>query len=496
MFLSGSSGTGKTRLLQVIASGIRLLYDGPEDLRPYGPVVLTSTTGGGAFNIRGHVWGRVFAKSAHRTPILTACVARFLQATLGGVKLLIIDDINFLSLEDLWDIDLRLCTAKRDFTKPFGGVSIIFSGDLYNMKAPFGTSIAERCVPCTKVMATRGRFLFDQLTHFADLKLNVRSGAGLLSPLADFVREARSGAVSHKTLCAMNERVVNGIHNALQLAHPKAMWIVSNHKRAVEINELFMDDLVLKGRRVTRLVAVHKSSRRCDSPPSLIDQQVLFSVCSTLRHDINGALNGGPTAPSFIDICVGTRVRFTVNIAPSIGLYVGAMGTIRGLVYSGDGPATEKDRIPTHFAGFEGERPIVLVRLDGSDDDEMHLSCCDSVTRLVPVVQVAGLSRLTAEGRRFNRYQYPFLPAHGRTGHSISGVTAEQGVVDDTDGGRFFAGQYVALSRARTIDDIHLLAPLQSSHFEGFPDFRQSVNTEYERLNSSYSADNFRRNLV
>jgi hypothetical protein len=54
-------------------------------------------------------------------------------------------------------------------------------------------------------------------------------------------------------------------------------------------------------------------------------------------------------------------------------------------------------------------------------------------------------------------------------------------VVDDV-GSKFFAGEYVALSRATDIDKVFLLKPVQEKHFTCFPEYRKLVHEEYFRL--------------
>ena len=75
----------------------------------------------------------------------------------------------------------------------------------------------------------------------------------------------------------------------------------------------------------------------------------------------------------------------------------------------------------------------------------------------------------------------PILPAHARTGHSIQGYTASNGIVDDV-GSNFFAGEYVAISRATCIEDIIVLMPLQEKHFTSHSEYRLKVHLEYRRL--------------
>ena len=136
-----------------------------------------------------------------------------------------------------------------------------------------------------------------------------------------------------------------------------------------------------------------------------------------------------------LDLLEGTRVRLIRNISVEDGLYNGAMGTIMGFVYQGKGPETAEQYMPTNFSDLEDterEIPIVLVQMDG--DDDSFPSCSATIPRLVPFAGFTG----AAIGNEYHRVQLPFLPAHARTGHSVQGMTAHDGVVVDC-GSMFFA---------------------------------------------------------
>jgi hypothetical protein len=192
---------------------------------------------------------------------------------------------------------------------------------------------------------------------------------------------------------------------------------------------------------------------------------------------------------SFIDVCIGTRVRIVTNLLTECGLFNGAMGTVWGFVYEGKGPQTAAERVPSNFGVLEDnqrELPIVLVQMDGTEESFPY-TCYNKVPRLVPICAIANTSRLSALGKKYARYQIPILPAHGRTGHSVQGYTAFDGVVDDV-GSQFFAGEYVALSRATDIQKVFLLNPVQEKHFTCYPDYRKLVHEEYLRLTTEFNS--------
>jgi hypothetical protein len=185
-----------------------------------------------------------------------------------------------------------------------------------------------------------------------------------------------------------------------------------------------------------------------------------------------------------IDLCIGTRVRLIRQISVELGLYNGAMGTVYGFVYKGSGPDKVSDTSDAtiKFCDLQDDRreiPIVLVQMDGQDYPH---SCSNEVPRLIPIVAVVGDSNIKTD---YKRIQLPILPAHARTAHRVQGYTAHDGAVIDSNS-RFFAGDYVACSRAKSLDQLILLKPMKESSFTQQPDFRIQICHEYERLNSLF----------
>ena len=128
------------------------------------------------------------------------------------------------------------------------------------------------------------------------------------------------------------------------------------------------------------------------------------------------------TMPLEIKLKVGARIVVTRNLDISRGLVNGALGAVMAI-----------------------QDAVVRVRIDGKEED-------DFIQR----------SKQRAEavdgGGEVWIYQFPLALAWGVTVHRVQGMTLERAHFNLTD--RFFAaGQaYVALSRVRRREDLHLLA--------------------------------------
>eukprot|EP01034_Spumella_vulgaris_P027675 gene27675-34433_t len=488
MFISGASGTGKSFLLKILAQGIKALYSEVSQESKYGAVLATATTIGGANRIKGHLWKTALSASfGVSTHLLSPKEERYLRSNFGGLKVMLIDDISLLSLESLSDIDRRLCVAKQEFGKPFGGVHIIMSGDLFQFRPIAGTSVVERSIPEENLAAVRGRVLFDELTHFVRLTVNHRSG--IFQPLPIFLRQARLGTVSRADLDVVNCQVVCGLESALSVVHPKSIYITATHARANAINAACLKHLQDKGRETTRLVATHRPTRLADHYP----------LDSDTRRALAEFRQTAFLAPPVIEVCVGSRVRLTSSIAPSLGLYAGVMGTVCGFLYSGDEPSRAGITPPT--AECDTEQPIVLLRLDDDDDDDvLPFSCSVDVPRLIPIVPSRSRETLSLGGKKYYRLQYPFSPAHGRTMIGMIGLSPIYPIVVDemlttlgSESSVNFAFTYAAMSVARSLGSLCLLEPLTHAHFADSPEHRNQIHQEYTRLSILYHSGRYER---
>ena len=480
MVLTGAGGTGKSALIAAITKLAHLTYGKTEG--SWGCILKTAPTGCAAFNIRGSTWQSALGKTSLARLTLKAPLAAAqavgLQRKAKGLKLFVLDEMSLSSLEDVYEIDRRL-RAAMEVDKPFGGLHVILAGDFYQMKAMGGTPIVQSHIPVTNLEATQARrMMTDSVTDYVELVVNCRamSNNGILSPLAKFCSVARVGEPTVRMLAEINQKVVNNVRQAMQKAHSNAVWITSTHKKVGEINQCYSKVMVEKGGVVRRIVADHLTSDKEPKPTTDI-RRALYGKAG----DPKGARN--TLMMTHLDLLEGTRVRLIRNLSVENGLYNGAMGTIRGFMYKGNGPQTATDYMPTNFSTLTEEQreiPIVLVQMDG--DDDSIASCSTTIPRLVPFGGFAG----TAIDHKYHRVQLPFLPAHARTGHSVQGMTAHDGVVVDC-GSSFFAGDYVAISRATDMDKVILLSPSLPQYWNIHPDYRLMVQKEYERLRAQFA---------
>lgn len=134
-FISGGAGVGKSHAITaIVQASLRFFNSRPGRVLSQPPVLVMAFTGKAAFNVLGmtiHHTLRLMPnpRKYERLPDLDASTLNSLRKKLGGLKILIIDEISVVSVRVLFDIDQRLRLISG-VDAPFGGIVIIVVGHL------------------------------------------------------------------------------------------------------------------------------------------------------------------------------------------------------------------------------------------------------------------------------------------------------------------------------------------------------------------------------
>ena len=119
MFITGRAGTGKSTLLQLFRRTTRK------------KTVVLAPTGVAALNVNGqtiHSFFRFPAKPLHRTEIKRLRYRKLYEK----IEVIIIDEVSMVRADLLENIDVFL-RLNRNINEPFGGVQMVFFGDLFQL---------------------------------------------------------------------------------------------------------------------------------------------------------------------------------------------------------------------------------------------------------------------------------------------------------------------------------------------------------------------------
>ncbi len=119
LFITGKAGTGKSTLLQLFRSTTRK------------KTVVLAPTGVAALNVQGQTIHSFFgfpAKPLDRRDIKK----RYNRKLYQNIEVLVIDEISMVRADLLDNIDYFL-RVNRENPLPFGGVQVVFFGDLFQL---------------------------------------------------------------------------------------------------------------------------------------------------------------------------------------------------------------------------------------------------------------------------------------------------------------------------------------------------------------------------
>ena len=442
MFVSGVGGTGKSFLIEAVKSLTDSLWPS-EDLK----CAITAPTGLAAFIVGGVTVHRLF-----QLPIehegkeagywsLSKDSQKVMKMSLRHLKLLVIDEVSMVSSLNLTYVHLRMQELFGG-DEWFGGKNVLFVGDLLQLQPVNGNPVFEKMTKSTLVhkLGCLGSVnIWQDCVTYEELTINERQKKdGEFSAILDCVRR---GSLSEQTISVLKERVSE----------------VSVAEKFTELQEAGMTP-----------VCLFPTRKQCDAVNEemlgLLDSEVHVIPCSDVVDEtkstgkwheraakrlekLNQDCNNTAGLEAVLKLAVGARVMLRRNIDVKGGLVNGAIGTIVKV-----------------FA------KRISIKFDHLDDP------CD-------IEQVKG-KFMVLKSYYVYRTQFPLILAYAVTIHKCQGLSLDCAIVDLSD--RVFADgmAYVALSRVRSLEGLHLIA---------FDPCSIKVNkrclTEINRLRESYRKD-------
>jgi len=195
--------------------------------------------------------------------------------------------------------------------------------------------------------------------------------------------------------------------------------------------------------------------------------------------------------PNFVDIAVGSRMSLSCNLAVTLGLYNGALGTVVSIAFRQEEPVC---RMPSlhQAAQLDALLPIIFVMLDEYDgpaflqpkQGEPAWPADDPRRRVVPVGPLTAKKTIGSQ-RRYHREYLPLIPASASTFHRAQSRTCPVVVLPTAPTRTIFAMglEYVGISRAQRLKDLFVVgSAFRTLHFTSHTLVRERIGSEYERL--------------
>ena len=383
LFITGRAGTGKSTLLSYFVKNTSK------------KVVVLAPTGIAALHVGGQTIHSFFGFPPR--PLKRNELRRSRSKIYTKIELLIIDEISMVRADMLDQID-QFLQINRSNSAPFGGLKVIFFGDLFQLP-PIVRTPEERAL-FSQVYSSPYFFsakVFDSLfvqLQMIELQTVYRQKELSFVRLLDNIRMSR---IDYDDLETINQRVCQTLNKEGQ-------------------------PIVLSARNASVDAMNQKALAALDT------QEFQYIASST------GTIQSIP-AETPLRLKVGAQVMMLIN-DPKRRFVNGSIGTVLQL---------EPDRIQVAIDQGDGVYRTIDIEKFEWNAQKYDLNAKGEIeTKVVGTYQ-----------------QYPIRLAWAITIHKSQGKTFER-VIIDMGKGAFAPGQtYVALSRCKTLDGIQLKVPLK-----------------------------------
>ena len=428
LFLSGGAGVGKSTVTNALyESLIRYLNaqteNDPDDIS----VVKVAPTGKAAFNIRGNTLHSAFKIPANRG--FNYCTLdrdrlNTIRAQLQRMQVVFIDEISMVGSGMFNFLDLRLQQIMGP-KEPFGGLSIITVGDLFQLKPVFDQWIFENSKDCYTALATN---LWQQYFQMFELSEVMRQRGD--KDFAEILNRIREGKHTEADIAVLKKRILN-----LSLQHPDY---------PMNSTHLFSTNIAVDQHNHD---IFHKSTNEKVKIKAI--DIVLGDLSDELKERLKKQIPNDPSKTmglySVCSILKDAKYDLTTNLSVVDGMTNGAECIIKKVDYRVPGST----RPSIIWVLFQEEHIGKDYRKEYS-----HLYNQNIDRHWVPILEV------TRQFRRHQmqvlRRQFPLRPSAAKTIHRCQGDTLDEAVVDLPSSKREHM-HCVALSRLRSISGLHIL---------------------------------------
>ena len=207
LFLSGGAGVGKSTVTNALYEAlIRYLNALPENDPDDISVVKVAPTGKAAFNIRGNTLHSAFKIPANRG--FNYCTLdrdrlNTIRSQLQRIQVMFIDEISMVGSGMFNFLDLRLQQIMGT-KEPFGGLSIITVGDLFQLKPVFDNWIFENSKDGYTALATN---LWQQYFQMFELSEVMRQRED--KDFAEILNRISEGKHTEADIDVLKKRILN-----------------------------------------------------------------------------------------------------------------------------------------------------------------------------------------------------------------------------------------------------------------------------------------------
>ena len=323
LFLSGGAGVGKSTLTNALYEAlIRFLNstagENPDDVK----VVKTASTGKAAFNIKGNTLHAAFKIPANRGfeyCALDSDRLNTIRAKLNKLIVIFIDEISMVESGMFNFLNLRLQQIMGT-NEPFGGISLVTVGDLFQLKPVFDKWIFENSQSGYDEFATNSwteYFTLFELTEIMRQK-DDKQFAQLLNRLREGNHSVDDISILKQQLLNVSAEEDNNPMNMAHLfttnasvdAHNSALYTLSKADKA----QIKAVDIIVGN--ISDDLTKQMKNKIPEDPTKTMGLYSLVSVATAAKYDLttnidvtDGLTNGAECVIENIDYRVENSTR-------------------------------------------------------------------------------------------------------------------------------------------------------------------------------------------
>lgn len=429
-FLSGGAGVGKSFVIQALYQTVlKFLNKHAGDDFNKRRILLLAPTGKAAYHIKGstiHNGLKITPSNKLEHRPLSASQLNTLRNQISSVKLLIIDEVSMVGFRMFNCINQRLMEVMQ-CAKPFGGISVITVGDLFQLEPVFDTYVFQQPRSGFMPLATN-----IWLEHFHMFELQTIMRQADSRQFAQLLNRLREGHQTQQDLEILQQRIVHRGSSTYPYDTTHLM-----HKN-VDVNSYNSQVIAMSQKKIYTVTA---KDRIVGSTPQHMQQKILNSFQNSHAKTCQLA--------NELSVCEGIYYDLTVNLDTADGLTNGASCQVTKI----DIQEHEKYACGTVWVQFQDKSTGRTLRAANKHLYKRGYS--KDWTPIQPMVkQYAAGQKGQAQVQRF---QFPLRPAHAKSIHRSQGDTLERAVLDLTTSRRINHIHYVAISRLKTLDGLFII---------------------------------------
>lgn len=432
VFLSGGAGVGKSVVLRVLYQALLKYYnhrpgENPDNLK----ILLCAPTGKAAHNIGGNTIHNTFSipvGKGFKFKPLDMQQLDTMRCKYHYVKVIFIDEISMVGSGMFNFINLRLQEIKG-CTKPFGGISVVAVGDLFQLKPVMDSWIFKERVDGLQVLGTN---LWKDLFSFYELIEIMRQRDDL--EFAQLLNRLREG----------KQKIPEDIEKLKSRITAKGELSSSAQK----LPHLYTTRAASSEHNMEVLASVSELQKTLVEAIDNISGEISID----LRKRILDKLPDDPSKTmglhKYLQVGVGVQYELCVNINVEDGMTNGSPCIVQML----DFRVENSSRCSIIWVKFEDKSTGKLWR-----EKYAHLFLEDIPVDWTPILETTRSFTLQHYKTYYvTRRQFPLQVAAGKTIHKAQGSTLK-GVVINFEGRKTEHIHYVGLSRVQNLNSAYIL---------------------------------------